>query len=347
MDFASCDRKWLRMMCRKRCFEKCRRMVHTSQTSSMRPRRMVSSASSRAKTCTLLRSTPQEGASRSRGSTRVGWPNTTAGAPETKAEDRRCRSSRGSTPTMAASGSGEMPAKQTFRVTPSKHSKRSGCNSAHMSKYFLNSPVLLVESATRRIPGISGPTSPRVPRTSADVLPHCGAPWIVMNVFCSSVKADMTSGTTRLCISSGLSKPHCRRSWAICSPICWPSLLKSERKSLSTSMLARASSLGDSVKTSIWLPSRTVILESRDDFSSVDVESLLRVLSEIVERKLSSRLPLCNWCLGCLMPLRLPLLARGRAPPRSSPPANRGTPAWSVRPKLEEAAFPALLELPP
>mmetsp|Transcript_46987 Transcript_46987/g.130894 ORF Transcript_46987/g.130894 Transcript_46987/m.130894 type:complete len:474 (+) Transcript_46987:999-2420(+) len=231
----------------------------------------------------------------------------------------RCKSSSGLKPATAESGSNGNPSKETFRCVHSKHSSLRGCSSEQMSKYLLKSRAPLVERATARMPGASAPMAPRIPMTSADVFPHCGPPWTVIKLFCSSLKADITNGMTRRCISRGLSKPYCLKSCCICSAYFVPSLVKSCWKSLTTSMCMRPSPW-NSENTSIWLPSNTVSFESRCCLSSVEAESLLRVDSEIVDKKLSSRLPLRRDCLGCRMcnrgfgrcfepPAELPMLA--------------------------------------
>mmetsp|Transcript_58642 Transcript_58642/g.188588 ORF Transcript_58642/g.188588 Transcript_58642/m.188588 type:complete len:262 (-) Transcript_58642:1489-2274(-) len=261
MDLASCERKRLRTTCRRRCLAKCRRRVQTSQTSSMRPRRMASSASSRASACTLARSTPQAGASRSSGSMRAGWPKAQQGMPVASAEQRRCRSCRGSTPAVAASGSGARPSKQTRRCSASKHSSLAGPSWLQTSKHLAKSPAAQVESTTARRPG-SSPSSARMPRTSAEVLPDCGGPWTARKLW-PPAKADLTSGTTRRCSSSGLSKPHCRRRSTTRSHSCRPLPAKSERKSASGSSCSCGPAAAAAVKTSICMPSSTATLAPR------------------------------------------------------------------------------------
>mmetsp|Transcript_47822 Transcript_47822/g.75594 ORF Transcript_47822/g.75594 Transcript_47822/m.75594 type:complete len:245 (-) Transcript_47822:291-1025(-) len=225
MDLASLDKKCDRTICRRRCFEKCRRIVQTSQTSSIKPWQIDSSASSSANTCTLLRSIPHANASLINGSTREGCPNTTPGAPEPRSDDSFCMSSATFMLPKLLSGSGSTPSKETRRFALSKQLSLTGCTSAHISNTFLKSRTEPVDNATIRIPGISERTAPRIPRASAEVFPHCGAPWRVMKLFCSSWKADMIKGMMRRCISSGLSKLWLRSKCCIVSASFSPNCL--------------------------------------------------------------------------------------------------------------------------
>mmetsp|Transcript_113878 Transcript_113878/g.221089 ORF Transcript_113878/g.221089 Transcript_113878/m.221089 type:complete len:229 (+) Transcript_113878:1251-1937(+) len=103
-------------------------------------------------------------------------------------------------------------------------------------------------------------------------------------------------GTTRRCISRGFSQPQARKQRCNCSPI----EAESCRKSVRTPERLPSSSFM-SEKTSIWLPSRTMSRES----SRVEEESVLRVPSDIVDKKLSSRLPFRSQDLADARMLRL------------------------------------------
>mmetsp|Transcript_68783 Transcript_68783/g.194112 ORF Transcript_68783/g.194112 Transcript_68783/m.194112 type:complete len:324 (-) Transcript_68783:21-992(-) len=302
MDLASCDRVLEKTMCRSRRAEKCLKMVTTSHTSSMKPMRIISSVSSRAKTCTPLRSTPRDGASCSRGSTRAGWPKTTAGLSSARAEDSRSRSSTGFTPAIVLSGSRGSPPKVTFRLVPSKHSRAARWAPEHILKYFPKSPVVPVERTTARTPGTSVAESmaAKRPRTSADVFPHWGAPCTVTKPFWSSSwKAALTSGTTKRCMSRGFSHPQSRRSRCISPPFDFESWLKSARTP-AEALFGRA--FDDSENTSMLLRSRAATLGSCDE------SVLIVVPSDIVDKKLSSRLPFRRCCRGCSIAIMLPAL---------------------------------------